>query len=260
MSTAEGLAAALSRRPDELVDARPPAPPTPTALSVREGTFGSEAPSSISGSSSSADDNNSAGINPESKAASGTDVFAPDELVEPDEAGGASGLISSSTPCANKSSSEFIGLFDVGDGGGDGGLAAEEGRAPPTCDAVPCNPNGSSTGRSAKGSKAGREAASIVFEPASGRSILNVSCSAAAEVPRRWLTDRLASPGFVTCVTFRGPIMTVPTLQNSDGRSRLFMRCAQGSRGIASRPPKSSGAKTRRKTVTRTAEPRRLSR
>jgi hypothetical protein len=225
MSTAEGLAAlVLSRRPDELVDARLPAPTTPTALSVRGGTFGSEAPSSISGSTSSTDDNNSAGIIPESKAASGTDVPAPDELVEPDEAGGASGLMSSSTPCASRSSSEFIGLFDVAGGGGDAGLAAVEGRAPPTCDAVPFIPKGSSTGRSAKGSKAGREAASIVFEPAPGRSILNVSCSAAAEVPRRWLTDRRASPSFVTCVTFPGPIMTVPTLQNSDERSSILGR------------------------------------
>jgi len=148
-------------------------------------------------------------------------VLAPEEVVELDEAGGTSGLVSSSKPCASKSSSEFIGPFDVAVGGGDAGLAAEEGRASPTCEAVPVNPNGSSTGRSAKGSKAGREAASIVFEPASGRSFLNVSCSAAAEAPRRWLTDRRASPGFVTPVTFRGPIMTVPALQNSDERSRI---------------------------------------
>ena len=125
-------------------------------------------------------------------------MLAPSEVVELDDTGGASGPMSRSTPCASNSSSDSIGAV-----GGDAGLAAGEGRAPPTCDAVPFNPKGSSTGRSAKGSKAGREAASIVFEPDSGRSILKVSCMAAGELPRRWLTDRRARPGFVTPVTFR---------------------------------------------------------
>jgi hypothetical protein len=172
MSTAEGLAAPKSRGPDGLADERPPAATAPLVLSVRGSAFGSEAPSSTSGSIKSAEDNSSIGINPESEGPSEPDVLAPDEVVEFVEAGGgASPLMSSNAPCASKSSSESIGPFD-GAVGGDAGLAAEEGRAPPTCDAVPFNPKGSSTGRSAKGSKAGREAASIIFEPESGRTIL----------------------------------------------------------------------------------------
>jgi hypothetical protein len=171
MSTAEAaveeLAAAVSRRPDALV-APVPRAPTALVLSGRAGAFGSQAPSSTSGSSNSADANNSVGISPESAGAPGSDVLAVGEVVEPDEAGGTSGPMSSSTPCASKSSSESMGPFD-GAVGGDAGIAAdEEERAPPTCGAVPFNTKGSSTGRSAKGSKAGREAASIVFEPDSG--------------------------------------------------------------------------------------------
>jgi hypothetical protein len=170
MSTAEGLAAPESRGRDGLADARPPAATVPLALSVRGSAFGSEAASNTSGSIKSAEDNNSVGINPESEGPSEPDVLAPDEVVE--AGGGASALMSSSAPYASKSSSESIRPFDDA-AGGDAGVAAEEGRAPPTCDAVPFNPKGSSTGRSAKGSKAGREAASIVFEPESGRTILN---------------------------------------------------------------------------------------
>jgi len=114
------------------------------------------------------------GTRAESGRASGT--------ADPGAAGGPedSGPESSSAPCASKSSSDSIWSFDVG-----AGVDAEDDGAP-----FPENPIGSSTGRSAKGSKAGREAASIVFEPESRRSILNVSCNAAAELPRRWLTEQ----------------------------------------------------------------------
>jgi hypothetical protein len=172
MSTVEAaveeLAALMSRRPDAPVVPVLRAPTAPLVLSVRAGAFGSETPSSASGSNNSADANNSVGISPESAGAPGTYVLTGGEVVELDEAGGASGPMSSSTPCASKSSSESIGPFD-GAVGGDAGVAADaEERAPPTCDEVPFKPRGSSTGRSAKGSKAGREAASIVFEPDSG--------------------------------------------------------------------------------------------
>jgi hypothetical protein len=200
----------------------------PLVPSVRGGAFGSEAPSSISGSSNSADANNSVGIKPESAGARGTGVLETDEVVEADEGAGASGPRSRSAPCASKSSSESNGPFAGRVGGDavvDAGVDVEgEGRAPPACDAVPFNPKGSSTGRSAKGSKAGREAASIVFEPDLRRSILNVSCSADAEVPRRWLTHRRVRPGFVTSVTVRGLPVTVPTLQKSDERSSILPR------------------------------------
>jgi hypothetical protein len=170
MSTPEGaveeLTAPMSRRPDALVAPIPRAP-TALVLSGRAGAFGSEAPSSTSGSSNSADANNNVGISPESAGGPGSDVLAVGEVVEPDEAGGASGPMSSSTPCASKSSSESIGPID-GVVAGDAGVAADEEERAPACGAVPFNPSGSSTGRSAKGSKAGREAASIVFEPDSG--------------------------------------------------------------------------------------------
>ena len=212
--------ASMSRGPGWLADADPRPATAAPMLSVRRGTGGSEAPNSTSGSSSSADDNNSVGINPESEGAPGTaDVLAPGEVVELDDAGGASGPMSRSTPCASKSSSDSIGAV----GGVDAGPAVAEGRAPPTCDAVPFNPKGSSTGRSAKGSKAGREAASIVFEPDSVRSILKVSCSAAGEVPRRWLTDRRASPGFVTPVTFRARKRPFPPFRTVTS-GRVFCR------------------------------------
>jgi hypothetical protein len=142
----------------------------PVVPSVRGGAFGSEAPRSTSGSSSS-EDANSVGIRPESALACGTDVVEAGEVVEMDGAAGASGSRARSTPWASRSSSESITRFD-GEVGGDmadaGAGVGDAGCAPPACDAVPFNPKGSSTGSSAKGSKAGREAASIVFEPESG--------------------------------------------------------------------------------------------
>ena len=102
----------------------------------------------------------------------------------------------------------------------DGGAAADELRA--VGDALAANPTGSSTGRSAKGSKAGREAASIVFEPESRRSFLNVSCNAAAELPRRWLTDRQGRPDFVTHLTLCRMTLTTFALQKSDEQSSIL--------------------------------------
>jgi hypothetical protein len=157
--------------PNPVAGALPRAAMAPVVPSVRGGAFGSEAPKSTSGSSSSADAN-SVGIRPESALASETDVAEAGEVVEMDGAAGASGSRASSTPWASRSSSESITPFD-GEVGGDivadaGAGLGDAGCAPPACDAVPFNPKGSSTGRSAKGSKAGREAASIVFEPDSG--------------------------------------------------------------------------------------------
>jgi hypothetical protein len=139
----------------------------PVVPSVRGGAFGSEAPRSISGSSSSADASR-VGIRPESALASGTDVVEAGEAVGMDGAADASSR-ASSAPWASRSSSESITPFD-GEIGEDivADAGAGAGCAPCACDAVPFNPKGSSTGRSAKGSKAGREAASIVFEPESG--------------------------------------------------------------------------------------------
>ena len=102
----------------------------------------------------------------------------------------------------------------------DGGAAGEEVRA--VGDALAANPTGSSTGRSAKGSKAGREAASIVFEPHPRRSILAVSCNAAAELPRRWLTNRQGRGYVVTRVTLYRPPMTIFGLQKSDAQPSIF--------------------------------------
>ena len=102
----------------------------------------------------------------------------------------------------------------------DGGAAGEEVRA--VGDALAANPTGSSTGRSAKGSKAGREAASIVFEPHPRRSILAVSCNAAAELPRRWLTNRQGHGYVVTRVTLCRPPMTIFGLQKSDAQPSIF--------------------------------------
>jgi hypothetical protein len=176
-AAAEALAPPTSEdRPDVLADPAPRAGPArlvpsdPLVPCVRGGAFGSEAPSRTSGSSNSADANNSVGISPESAGACGTGVFEGGEAVEVGEAAGASGPRSSSKPCASKSSSESNRPFDGAVGGDavvdDAVGVGGEGRPPPACDAVPFNPKGSSTGRSAKGSKAGREAASIVFEPA----------------------------------------------------------------------------------------------
>jgi hypothetical protein len=177
MSTAEaaapaGLPAPTSAPRDALADPVPRTATPPFVPSNRTGEFGSEAPSSTSGSTSSADAN-SVGISPESEGAPGASGVEGCE-VEADEpdAPAASGPKSSRSPYASKSSSESIRPLD-GAVGGDTLVEAgvppdEDGRAFPTWDAVPFNPKGSSTGRSAKGSKAGREAASIVFEPESG--------------------------------------------------------------------------------------------
>jgi hypothetical protein len=166
----EELALPTPAMPGAVADPVPRAMAGPLVPSVRGGAFGSETPRSTSGSSNSADANESVGISADSGGTCGTDAL---EAVEMDEAGGTSGPESSSTPYASRSSSEFIGSFGAGCGEEAGGLDAagpveEEGRALPPWDAVPFNPKGSSTGRSAKGSKAGREAASIVFEPDSG--------------------------------------------------------------------------------------------
>jgi hypothetical protein len=147
-------------------------PSAPLVPSVRVGAFGSEAPSSTSGSTNSTEANSSVGISPESGLASRTGgALEAGELAALEVAASVSGSKSSSTPYASRSSSESIAPFD-GAVGGDtlvgAGAAEEEGPAPPAFDAVPFNPKGSSTGRSAKGSKAGREAASIVFEPELG--------------------------------------------------------------------------------------------
>jgi hypothetical protein len=159
-----------STPPTTLADPVPCAVGGPFVPSKRGGAFGSEAPSSTSGSTSSAEAN-SVGMRPESEGAAGTSVLEGCEAEADEAEGGASGP-SSSAPYASKSSSESIRPFDgavCGDALAEEGAAAEEdGRAPPTWDAVPFTPKGSSTGRSAKGSKAGREAASIVFEPESG--------------------------------------------------------------------------------------------
>jgi hypothetical protein len=136
--------------------------PEPFVPSKRAGAPGSETPKSTSGSSSSPEGEFEA-VNVGISAVSGR---ASDTGAEAD-----SGDTSSKSPCESKSSPDSgEELFSVPNDG----IAAM----------------GSSTGRSARGSSLGREAASIVFEPESGRSILNVSCNAVAEVPRRWLTDR----------------------------------------------------------------------
>jgi hypothetical protein len=136
--------------------------PAPLVPSIRAGAPGSDTPNSTSGSSSSADAI-SVGTSAESGRASGiTDPEAADGLQ-------ASGPRSSNAPCESRSSSESIKPFEVeavDEAGVDGECAVEEVR--PEGDPFAADPIGSSTGRSAKGSKAGREAASIVFEPESG--------------------------------------------------------------------------------------------
>jgi hypothetical protein len=128
--------------------------PIPLVPSVRAGPPSSEAPSSTSGSSSSPDgelEEDSVGMSAVSGRASGAGAATKAEADDR----------SSKSPCESKSSPDSCeGLFAVPDDG--------------------TATMGSSTGRSARGSSLGREAASI----------LNVSCNAIAEVPRRWLTDR----------------------------------------------------------------------
>jgi hypothetical protein len=113
--------------------------PVPFVPSIRAGPPASETPNNTSGSSSSpAVDAVSVGIRAVSGRASGTGAATV-------------GLAdrSSKSPCESKSSPESI-----------------EGPFVELDETV--DPMGSSTGRSARGSSLGREAASIVFEPASG--------------------------------------------------------------------------------------------
>jgi hypothetical protein len=136
-----------------------------TALvpSTRVGAPGSEAPNSISGSRKSADPDN-VGTMAESGRASGASgpVTPDDEFCRPE----AVGSKSSNAPCERRSSSDSIRPFaEAADAGADVEFAVEE---PPAGEAALDDAKGSSTGISAKGSKTGREAASIVFEPDSG--------------------------------------------------------------------------------------------
>jgi hypothetical protein len=152
----------------------PPAVPPPRAEvsgplvpSTRVGAPGAEAPSNTSGSSNSADPI-SVGTSAESGRASGTTASTPR---------------SNKAPCESRSSSDstvrFAGEAAVA-AGFDGGVAVEAAR--PDADAAPAVAMASSTGRSAKGSKAGRDAASIVFEPEIGainpERILQCRCRA----------------------------------------------------------------------------------
>jgi hypothetical protein len=92
-------------------------------------------------------------------------------------------------PCASRSCSES-GHSEAPDV--EAGLVSPVGAAAlrvPDEEAAADGPIGSSMGKSASGSGSGREAASIVFEPAPGQTILNVSCNAGLPVRRRWLTD-----------------------------------------------------------------------
>jgi hypothetical protein len=185
------------------LSAVPPIRPGPLVPSTRAGAPASEAPNKTSGSSNSPDpdaDDVNVGTSAESGRASGTTG-----------ADGPSGPKSSSAPCESKSSSDSIDLCTAEAAADAGGATVEEMR--PEGDPVGADPIASSTGRSAKGSKAGREAASIVFEPESRQSILNVSCNAAAEVPRRWLTERERQPGVVTRVTLYRSCLTIFSLQ-----------------------------------------------
>jgi hypothetical protein len=153
---------------EPLGDAVPRAVPAPFVPPPRVGVPGSEAPNSTSGSI-----NSPGAISVGTCAVSGRASRAAGAgAVELDDTADVSGVRSSNAPWASKSSSESPNAFEgEGDGGEEldaGGAVVEAGRAPPACDPVPPDPKGSSTGRSAKGSKAGREAASIIFEPQSG--------------------------------------------------------------------------------------------
>lgn len=145
-----------------------PSVPAPFVPSIRVGPPTSETPNNTSGSSSSpAAEASSGGIREVSGSPSGDGA----STVGPADR-------SSKSPCESKSSPESKeGLFGDIDAGADEGIDGTD-------------PMGSSTGRSAKGSSLGREAASIVFEPESGRSIQELSCNALADLPRRWLTDQ----------------------------------------------------------------------
>jgi len=224
--------------------------PSPLVPSTRAGAPGSAAPNNISGSSSSADAI-SVGTSTESGGASG--ITEPD-AAEREGAAEASGPRSSNAPCESKSSSESIKLFAVEGAGDPAPLDVEVGGVPagdvtaaaapvageevrPDGDPLPANSIGSSTGRSAKGSKAGREALSIVFEPESRRSILNVSCNASAELPRRWLTERQGRPYVVTRVTLYPVTMTIFGLQKSDAQSSILpFNQVQGRQSVSITP------------------------
>jgi len=134
------------------------AAPTPFVPSSRAGAPGAEAPSKTSGSSSSPDSGaeESVGTNAESGRASGSGDAV--------ETAGPSMPKSSSAPCESRSSSGSILPPFTADAAG----ADIEDEARPDGNPIPM---GSSTGRSARGSKSEREAASIVFEPkSSGQS------------------------------------------------------------------------------------------
>jgi hypothetical protein len=139
----------------------------PLVPSIRAGAPGSEAPKSTSGSSSSLD-----AMRVGTMAESGRASIV----------GCASALRSSSAPGASRSSSESIVPFAAA---ADGAAAVAEGRAAPACTPVPSPANDSSTGKSVKGSKVGREAASIVFEPELG----NLSWAYPAVPPSEHLGD-----------------------------------------------------------------------
>jgi hypothetical protein len=165
---AEELPLPASPAAEPLADPVPRTAPAPLVPSPRAGIPGSVAPNSTSGSISSPGAM-SVGTFAESGRASSA---AAPEAVGFDDSAGVSGDMSSNAPWASKSSSESPSAL-AGEGGGDedvdaGVAVVDVGRAPPACEPVPPDPKGSSTGRSAKGSKAGREAASIIFEPQSG--------------------------------------------------------------------------------------------
>jgi hypothetical protein len=131
--------------------------PTPLVPSIRAGPPGSETPSRISGSSSSPDfevGSDDAGDSVGTNAVSGraSSPGAP-------EAVRTSTPRSSNAPCDSKSSvasaKELIESAAATAGAGAAGIEEERPAGSPV-------PMGSSTGRSARGSKSGREAASIV--------------------------------------------------------------------------------------------------
>jgi hypothetical protein len=151
----------------------------PLVPSVRAGPPGSDTPSRISGSSN-PPGTSSGGVDSavDPTAAPGaTPVIDPAETVGPTLR--TAGSTPSSAPWASKSSSDSIRPpLDARDVFEAGALAAAEvpaevdaevdtGPVPLGGDPFPPISNGSSTGRSKRGSRAGREAASIMFEPKS---------------------------------------------------------------------------------------------
>jgi hypothetical protein len=117
-----------------------------------------DAPKRISGSTSSAEELDKVGIEARSGALAG-ETPVESVSVAPESK-------SINAPCASNSSSESPdrgSLTCFGDG------AIE--RAMPCCESVPAVPKASSTGRSARGSRRGRDAASIIFRAGLGRPI-----------------------------------------------------------------------------------------